>query len=115
VALSSAAAVTRDLVLTTGMVLLPQRDVIYTAKEVASLDLVSNGGVAPGVGLGWNREEGIQVKGKAVVANHIAVRDSAARGRTVIIPCSPTLASKDSTPAPGIPAPIKEPSTSVTQ
>jgi probable F420-dependent oxidoreductase len=56
VALSSA-AVTRDLVLTTGIVLLPQRDVIYTAKEVASLDLVSNGRVALGVGLGWNREE----------------------------------------------------------
>ena len=57
VALSSAAAVTRDLVLTTGIVLLPQRDVIYTAKEVASLDLASNGRVALGVGLGWNREE----------------------------------------------------------
>jgi probable F420-dependent oxidoreductase len=40
-----------------GIVLLPQRDVIYTAKEVASLDLVSNGRVALGVGLGWNREE----------------------------------------------------------
>ena len=57
VALSSAAAVTRDLVLTTGIVLLPQRDVIYTAKEVASLDLVCNGRLALGVGLGWNREE----------------------------------------------------------
>ncbi|MDT5133325.1 MAG: hypothetical protein QOE41_2636 [Mycobacterium sp.] len=57
VALSSAAAVTRVRVLTTGLVLLPQRDVIYTAKEVASLDLISNGRVALGVGLGWNREE----------------------------------------------------------
>jgi alkanesulfonate monooxygenase SsuD/methylene tetrahydromethanopterin reductase-like flavin-dependent oxidoreductase (luciferase family) len=57
VALSSVAAVTRDLVLTTGIVLLPQRDVIYASKEVASLDLVSNGRVALGVGLGWNREE----------------------------------------------------------
>jgi probable F420-dependent oxidoreductase len=58
VALSSAAAVTRDLVLATGIVLLPQRDVIYTAKEVASLDLVSNGRVSLGVGVGgWNREE----------------------------------------------------------
>ena len=57
VALSSAAAVTCHLVLTTGVVLLPQRDVIYTAKEVASLDLVSNGRVALGVGVGWNRDE----------------------------------------------------------
>jgi probable F420-dependent oxidoreductase len=36
---------------------LPQRDVIHTAKEVASLDLVSGGRVAFGVGVGWNREE----------------------------------------------------------
>jgi probable F420-dependent oxidoreductase len=57
VALASAAAVTRDLRLTTGIILLPQRDVIYTAKEVASLDLVSNGRVTLGVGIGWNRDE----------------------------------------------------------
>jgi probable F420-dependent oxidoreductase len=57
VALSAIAAVTSRLVLGTGIVLLPQRDVIHTAKEVASLDLVSGGRVAFGVGVGWNREE----------------------------------------------------------
>jgi probable F420-dependent oxidoreductase len=57
VVLASAAAATRDLRLTTGIILLPQRDVIYTAKEVASLDLVSNGRVTLGVGIGWNRDE----------------------------------------------------------
>jgi probable F420-dependent oxidoreductase len=57
VALSAVAAVTSRLVLGTGIVLLPQRDVIHTAKEVASLDLVSGGRVAFGVGIGWNREE----------------------------------------------------------
>ncbi|MGP4017769.1 LLM class F420-dependent oxidoreductase [Saccharopolyspora sp. 5N708] len=57
VALSSAASVTRDLVLATGVLLLPLRDVIYTAKEVASLDLISNGRVAMGVGVGWMVEE----------------------------------------------------------
>jgi probable F420-dependent oxidoreductase len=31
--------------------------VLYTAKEVATLDLVSNGRVALGVGIGWNRDE----------------------------------------------------------
>jgi probable F420-dependent oxidoreductase len=36
---------------------MPQRDVIHTAKQVASLDLVSDGRVAFGVGVGWNREE----------------------------------------------------------
>ena len=57
VALSSAATVTRELVLATGIMLLPQRDVLYTAKEVASLDLISAGRAMVGVGIGWNREE----------------------------------------------------------
>ena len=57
VALSAVAAVTSQLVLGTGIALLPQRDVIHTANEVASLDVVSDGRVAFGVGVGWNREE----------------------------------------------------------
>jgi len=57
VALTAAAAVTSRLVLGTGIALLPQRDVIHTAKQVVSLDLVSEGRVAFGVGVGWNREE----------------------------------------------------------
>jgi probable F420-dependent oxidoreductase len=57
VALTAAAGRTSDLVLGTGIALLIQRDVIHTAKEVASLDLVSRGRVAFGVGVGWNREE----------------------------------------------------------
>ncbi|GHF05017.1 LLM class F420-dependent oxidoreductase [Amycolatopsis deserti] len=57
VALTAAAAETRDLLLFTGVALLVQRDVIHTAKEVASLDLLSGGRVAFGVGVGWNREE----------------------------------------------------------
>lgn len=57
IALTAAAAVTSRLVLGTGIVLLPQRDVIHTAKQVASLDLVSGGRTAFGVGVGWNREE----------------------------------------------------------
>jgi probable F420-dependent oxidoreductase len=57
VALASAAAATQTLTLTTGVILLAQRDVIYTAKEAATLDLVSNGRVVLGVGVGWNRDE----------------------------------------------------------
>jgi probable F420-dependent oxidoreductase len=57
VALAAVATVTSRLVLGTGIALLPQRDVIHTANEVASLDLVSDGRVAFGVGVGWNREE----------------------------------------------------------
>lgn len=57
VALTAAAATTSRLVLGTGIALQIQRDVIHTAKEVASLDLISRGRVAFGVGVGWNREE----------------------------------------------------------
>jgi probable F420-dependent oxidoreductase len=57
VALASAATATRRLILATAVILLAQRDVIYTAKEVASLDLISGGRVVLGVGVGWNRHE----------------------------------------------------------
>lgn len=57
VALTAVAMVTERLLLATGIALVPQRDPILTAKEVASLDLVSGGRVIFGVGVGWNREE----------------------------------------------------------
>ena len=57
VALTAMAATTTDLLLGTGIVLMPQRDVIHTAKSAASVDLVSRGRLLFGVGAGWNREE----------------------------------------------------------
>ena len=57
VCLSAAAAVTTNLKLATGIALVIQRDPIQLAKEVASLDRVSNGRFLFGVGGGWNAEE----------------------------------------------------------
>ena len=57
VALSIAAAVTKKIKLGTGVCLLPERNVLMTAKVVASLDLFSAGRVILGVGAGWLREE----------------------------------------------------------
>jgi probable F420-dependent oxidoreductase len=57
VALTAAALTTRQLLVATGIALVPQRDVIHLANESASLDLVSNGRFILGVGVGWNREE----------------------------------------------------------
>ncbi|GAA3243534.1 LLM class F420-dependent oxidoreductase [Streptomyces thermocoprophilus] len=57
VALAAVATVTRTLLLGTGIALVVQRDPIVTAKEVATLDLVSGGRAVFGVGAGWNREE----------------------------------------------------------
>jgi probable F420-dependent oxidoreductase len=57
VALAAAAAVTTRLKLATGVCLVVQRDPIQTAKDVATLDRVSNGRFLFGVGAGWNLEE----------------------------------------------------------
>ena len=57
VALTAAAAVTTKLKLGTGICLMAERDPISTAKEVASLDQLSNGRFIFGIGGGWNAEE----------------------------------------------------------
>ncbi|RMF22960.1 MAG: LLM class F420-dependent oxidoreductase [Deltaproteobacteria bacterium] len=57
VALAAAAAATEDLVLGTGICLVAQRDPIVTAKEVATLDRISDGRFVFGIGFGWNCEE----------------------------------------------------------
>jgi probable F420-dependent oxidoreductase len=57
VALAAAAAVTQNLRLGTGICLLTERDPIVTAKEVATLDLISGGRFEFGIGAGWNAEE----------------------------------------------------------
>lgn len=57
VALAAAAAVTRNIRLCTGITLVAQRDPIWLAKEVASLDMISGGRFELGVGYGWCVEE----------------------------------------------------------
>jgi probable F420-dependent oxidoreductase len=57
VALATAAAVTSRLRVAAGICLVVERDPITTAKEVASLDVLSNGRVLFGIGGGWNAEE----------------------------------------------------------
>ncbi len=57
IALMAAASATTRLRLATGICLVIERDPIVTAKEVASLDRLSNGRVIFGIGGGWNVEE----------------------------------------------------------
>ena len=57
VALGFVAATTGRLRLGTGVCLVPQRDPIVLAKEVATLDVLSSGRAFLGIGAGWNREE----------------------------------------------------------
>jgi len=56
-ALASAAEATARIRLGTGILLVAQHDPILLAKQVATLDLLSDGRVDLGVGFGWNRAE----------------------------------------------------------
>ncbi|SVB69794.1 uncharacterized protein METZ01_LOCUS222648 [marine metagenome] len=57
VGLAAAAAVTSDLKVGTGIALVTERDPILMAKQVATLDHISDGRLILGVGAGWNAEE----------------------------------------------------------
>jgi len=51
------AAVTRRLQLTTGIIILPQRQTALVAKQAAEVDVLSGGRLRLGIGLGWNYVE----------------------------------------------------------
>ena len=51
------AAFTRQIQFTTGIIILPQRQTALFAKQAATLDVLSNGRLRVGVGLGWNQVE----------------------------------------------------------
>ncbi len=51
------AACTERIRLGTGICLVPQRNPVYTAKEVANVDWLSNGRLDLGIGVGWLAEE----------------------------------------------------------
>src|SRR5438132_9407203 len=51
------AGVTRRLQLTTGILILPQRQTALVAKQAAEIDVLSGGRLRLGIGLGWNHVE----------------------------------------------------------
>ncbi|HKV54636.1 MAG TPA: LLM class F420-dependent oxidoreductase [Candidatus Binataceae bacterium] len=55
--LTYAAAVTSTIRLATGIFVVPIRNPVTTAKSVVSLDVLSNGRVIFGIGIGWFAEE----------------------------------------------------------
>ncbi|MGF1596647.1 MAG: LLM class F420-dependent oxidoreductase [Acidimicrobiales bacterium] len=79
VALAAVAGATSSIKLATGITLVAQRDPLWLAKEVASLDMISGGRFIFGIGYGWNKEE---------MANHgLAYRDRRAVLRENILAC----------------------------
>jgi probable F420-dependent oxidoreductase len=57
VALTFFAAHTTRILLGTGVIILPQRQALVLAKQLASLDVLSNGRVIFGLGVGWCEPE----------------------------------------------------------
>jgi probable F420-dependent oxidoreductase len=82
-----AGAVRSDCTVGTAVLVLPQRNVLQTAKEVASLDRLTGGRLQLGVGAGWNDVEmaalgySFTTRGKRFDEMLVVLRD-AWRGRT---------------------------------
>lgn len=55
--LAFVAAATTEIKLATGILIIPQRNPVVTAKAIATLDLMSKGRVILGIGSGWLEEE----------------------------------------------------------
>jgi probable F420-dependent oxidoreductase len=69
IALAFVAAVTSRIRIATGILLLPQHNPVVVAKQAASLDVLSQGRFALGIGVGWSSEEfaalGVPFPGRA--------------------------------------------------
>src|SRR5438270_3684451 len=75
VVVAAASEATKTIKVGTGVALIQQRDVIQTAKLVASIDQVSHGRFLFGIGGGWNQDE-MEDHGTVYASRFKRVRES---------------------------------------
>jgi len=78
IVLTYLAAVTQRIRLGTSVLILPYRNPVFTAKALASLDVLSHGRITLGVGVGWMEEE-FQALGLDTYARRGAYSDECMR------------------------------------
>jgi len=81
-ALNTAATVTTNLKVGTGIALVTQRDPIVTAKMVSSIDQLSRGRFLFGVGNGWNQDE-VENHGTVFASRHKLARERVEAMKTI--------------------------------
>ncbi|MCD2195126.1 TIGR03619 family F420-dependent LLM class oxidoreductase [Actinomycetospora endophytica] len=112
-ALCAAAVSTRTLLLGTGVLLLPMRHPVWTAKQVATVDALAPGRVLLGVGVGGENPEEWEAAGVPVrqrgrrLDESLAIVDTLLRGKAVDHP-GPLLPTRAPVlePAPAQPPPL---------
>lgn len=94
--LAYVAAATSTIKLGTGILILPQRNPVVTAKAVATLDRLSRGRVLLGVGVGWLEEE-FRVLGVPFAERGARTDDAVAAMRSLWVEDEPTYAGRFTT------------------
>jgi alkanesulfonate monooxygenase SsuD/methylene tetrahydromethanopterin reductase-like flavin-dependent oxidoreductase (luciferase family) len=89
IALSFAGAATSTIGLATGVMLLPEHNPVVVAKQAASLDVLCNGRLTLGIGVGWSRDEfdalGVPFEGEFARFRAIRVNPKPVRGRIAVV------------------------------
>ena len=68
-------SITENVQLGTSIILIPLRDPMILAKQIATLDSLSKGRIVLGVGIGWNKEE-FQILGKNFENRKITIAEN---------------------------------------
>ena len=103
------AALTSAVELTTGVLILPQRQTVLVAKQAAQVDVLSAGRMRLGIGVGWNPVEYRDWARRSAIGELVARNRSSSCALYGLRPRSPFTADGTRSTRPGsIPVPFVE-------